>query len=428
MSSLTNWAPNFKRRYGKFQNPLPAENTLADYSDFVEQESRPGENYNFPVLVSLEHGQTHNVDGSAFTLAAAVDSVLKNAQIDGATIMLRGTIPYDVISKGKQGAANGNSGGAFWKPIDLKTKALMQSAELYREIDMLYGPGTAASALANIGVVGASISGANLAAPQVVTLTAATWAPGIWNNYINGLVDVYQSDGTTLRENNVTVQAVPSSTLTRLQLFKTASAATVAVNDILIPATGKGKSCIGVQAILENVTTMFGIDAGLFPMWRCVQFAVGGVLTRAKLLQCMARLYPNGVDTGGKLFVNGMTFADLAEEADALQRYTGNTDEVKRQGADNLEYKTAIGPLNVALHRYMKQGIAPFIARKVLKRVGSSDITFSLPGTNQWFYQELSTQAGSEIRIYSNQAPIIEIPYYCAEFTGIANTGQIAQG
>lgn len=426
MSSLANWAPNFKRRYGKFINPLPAENTLADYSDFVEQESRPGENYNFPVQVSNEHGVTHNTDGTAFTLANAVDSVLKNAQIDGATIMLRGNIPYDVIAKGKAGAGNGNSGAAFWKPIDLKTKALMQSAELYREMSLLFGPGTAAAALGNIGVVALSVSGANLAAPQVVRLTAATWAPGIWNNMINGLVDIYQSDGTTLRENNVIVQAVPSSTQTRLQLFKSGSVAVVAANDILIPATAKGKGCIGVQAILENVTTMFGIDAALFPMWRCVQFAVGGVMTRAKLLQCMARLYPNGAVGGGKLFVNGMTFAELAEEADALQRYTGNTDEVKRQGADNLVYKTAVGQVDVALHRYMKAGIAPFLARKQLKRVGSSDITFSLPGTNQWFYQELSNAAGSEIRIYSNQAPIIEIPYYCALFTGIANTGDIA--
>jgi hypothetical protein len=425
MSSLTNWQPNFKRRYGKFINPLPAENTLADYSDFVQQDARPGENYNFPVQVTLEHGVTHNTDGTAFTLNAAVDSVLQNAQIDGATIMLRGTLPYDVIAKGKNGAANGNEGGAFWKPIDLKTKILMQSGEFYRENNMCYGPGTGTS-LANIGVVGASISGANLAAPQVVRLTAASWAPGIWNNYINGLVDVYQSDGATLRDSGVTVQAVTSSTQTRLQLFKTGSVAVVAANDIIMPAGQKGKGCVGVQPILENAGTLFNISAATYPMWRCPQFSVGGTMGRAKLLQGMARLYPNGITTGGKLFVNGMTFAELAEEANALQRYTGNNDKVKRQGAANLEYDTAVGTVNVALHRYMKQGIAMFIAKDVLKRVGSSDLTFSLPGTNQWFYSELADKAGSEIRIYSNQAPIIEIPYYCMEFTGIANTGDIA--
>lgn len=425
MSSLTNWQPNFKRRYGKFINPLPAENTLADYSDFVAMDSRPGENYNFPVQVTLEHGITHNTDGTAFTLNAAIDSVLQNAQIDGATIMLRGTLPYDVIAKGKNGAANGNDGGAFWKPIDLKTKILMQSGEFYRENNICYGPGTSA-ALANLGVVGGSVTGANLAAPQVVYLTAATWAPGVWNNAINMLVDVYQSNGSTVRETGVTVQAVTDSTKTRLQLYKSGSTATVAAGDMILPAGQKGKGCVGVQAILENTGTLFGIAAGTYPMWRCPSFAVGGTMGRAKLLQGMARLYPNGLTDGGKLFANGMTFAELAEEANALQRYTGNNDDVKRQGASNLEYSTAAGKVNVALHRYMKQGIAMFIAKDVLKRVGASDLTFSLPGTNQWFYQELSNSAGSEIRIYSNQAPIIEIPYYCMEFTGIANTGDIA--
>jgi hypothetical protein len=426
MSSYANWQPNFKQRYGKFINPLPAENTLADYSEFVAADSRPGIAYNFPVQVSLEHGQTHNTDGTAFALNAAVDSVLQNAQIDGSTIMVRGTIPYDVIAKGKNGAANGNDGGAFWKPTDLKTKSLMQSGEFYREIDMLYGCGTAAAAAANLGVVAASVSGANLAAPQVVRLSQATWAPGIWNSFINGLVDVYQSDGTTIRESSVTVQAVTSSTQTRLQLFKTASAAVVAANDIIVPAGARTKSCVGVQAILENVGSLFGISAATYPMWRSPQYAVGGAMSRAKILQGMARIYPNGLTKGGKLFVNGMTFAELAEEADALQRYTGNTDEVKRQGVENLEYKSPVGNVNVALHRFMKQGISMFIARDVLKRVGSTDLTFSLPGTNQWFYQELSNNAGSEIRIFSNQAPIIEIPYYCMEFTGVVNTGDIA--
>jgi hypothetical protein len=426
MSSYANWQPNFKQRYGKFINPLPAENTLADYSEFVEQEARPGIAYNFPVQVSLEHGQTHNVDGSAFALNNAVDSVLQNAQVDGATILVRGQIPYDVIAKGKNGAANGNSGGAFWKPIDLKTKGLMQSGELYRELAMMYGPGTAAAALSNLGVVALSVSGANLAAPQVVRLTAATWGPGIWNNMINALVDIYQSDGTTLRESNVIVQAVTSSTQTRLQLFKTASVAVVAANDIILPAGARTRSCIGVQPILENAATMFGISGATYPMWRALTYSVGGAMSRAKLLQGMARIYTNGLTKGGKLFVNGMTFAELAEEADALQRYTANTDEVKRQGVENLEYKSPVGTVNVALHRYMKQGIAMFIARDVLKRVGSTDLTFSLPGTNQWFYQELSNNAGSEIRVFSNQAPIIEIPYYCMIFTGISNTGDIA--
>lgn len=425
MSTYAAWQPNFKVRYGKFINPLPSDNTIADFSEFVGQEERPGKQFEFPVQVSIEHGQTHDVSDTAFALEPAIDSELKNAIIDGATVMMVGNIPYNVIARGKQGSGNGNSGGTFWKPIDLKTKALMQGGELYRELDLLYGPGTATAALGSIGTVAASVSGANLAAPQVVRLTTGTWAPGIWNNFINGKVDIYASDGTTLRESDVKVVSV-SATNCRLTLQKVGSVAVVAANDILIPKTAKGKSCIGLQAILENTGVIFNIDASLYPMWKAISFAIGGVISRAKIVQFASRLYPNGHSGGGKLFIGGAAFADLSEEASALQRYTENTDSVKRQGNENLEYKTSIGLINVALHRYLKQSLGFFLAKKVLKRVGSSDLTFSLPGTNQWFYQELPNNAGSQIRIFSNQAPIIEIPYYCGILTGIASNADIA--
>ena len=425
MSTYANWAPNFKTRYGKFINPLPADNTFAKYSEFVGAEERPGKQFEFPVQVSIEHGQTHDVSDTAFVLESAIDSVLKNAVIDGATIMMVGNLPYTVIARGKNGAANGNSGGAFWKPIDLKTKGLMQGGELYRELALMYGPGTASAALGNIGAVAASVSGANLAAPQVVRLTTGTWAPGIWNTFINGKVDVYQSDGSTLRESDVSVTAV-SQTNCRLTLSKSGSTNTVAVGDVLIPKTAKGKSCVGIQAILENSGTLFNISAADYPMWKALSFAVGGAMSRAQIMRFAARMFPSGVTGGGRLFVAAPAFADLSEEANALQRYTSNTDKVKRQGAENLEYTTAIGDFEVALHKYMKQALGFFISKNVLKRVGTTDLTFSLPGTNQWFYQELANQAGSQIRIFSNQAPIIEIPYYCGIFTGIASNADVA--
>lgn len=425
MSAGVSWQPNFKVRYGKFINPLPSDNTFAEASEFVGAEERPGKQFEFPVQVSIEHGVTADVSDTAFVLESAVDSVLKNAVIDGATIMLVGNIPYNIIARGKAGAANGNSGASFWKPIDLKTKSLMQGGELMRELALMYGPGQATAALGNIGVVAASVSGANLAAPQVVRLTTGTWGPGIWNLYINGRVDIYQTDGTTLRESDVTVTSVSASNC-RLTLTKAGSVAVVAANDVLIPRTFKGKSCIGLQAILENTTTIFNIDAAQFPMWKSVSMAIGGAMTRAQIMKFGTRLFPNGLTGGGKLFLSAPAFNDLSEEASALQRYTGNTDKVKRQGADNLEYNTAIGMIDVALHKYMKQALGFFIAKKQLKRVGSSDLTFSLPGTNQWFYLEMERNAGSQIRIFSNQAPILEIPYYCGILTGIASTADIA--
>jgi len=428
VSSLANWLPDYKQRYGEFTNPLPEENTIADWFDFVPQDQRPGQAFNFPVVVQNEHGQTADNTGTAFNLNSAIDSVLKNAVIDGSTLALVGNIPYDVTFRGRNGAGNGNNGGAFRTAFELKTSLMMQAMEFYRELSLMYGCGNTTTAAANIGVCSAPITGgANLGtgAGQIVSITTASLAPGLWNNMIGALVDVYQSDATTLRAAGVSVTAFNTSvgtTLATVQLFKTSSSAVVAPNDIIVPAGWVSKTCVGVESILTNTGTLFGINAGQYPMWKAVNFSAGSAaLTRAKILGMAAKLFPNGLDSGGKLFVSAPTFGDLAEEADALQRYTGNTDEVKRQGANNLEYKSPAGTINVALHKYMKQGEAMFFPKGIGKRVGSTDITFRGEGQD-WFFLELPNNAGCQLRTLSNQAPVLRIPYRCALISAITNS------
>lgn len=430
MSSVANLGGFFKQRYGDFINPLPSDNTIADFGKFVQQDRRPGDKYNFPIQVGLEHGQTANTDGSAFPLNSAIDSQTKNALLEGATIALIGNVPYDVLFKASNGAGNGSQGGSFMTAMDYKVKALMQSGELYRELSLLYGPGSGAvNNGGNIGVVSASKSGANLGANQFIIITRATWIPGMWNQMINALVDIYQSDGTTIRDTGVTVVSVPvtvaGSVGCEVKLFKSASSATVATGDIIVPTGWRAKTCFGLQPILENATTLFGIDASIYPMWNSVKYVTSGTLGRAKILNMAAQLFPNGPRNGGKLFVSGPTFADLAEEADALQRYTENTDAIKRQGAENLLYKSPIGNIEVAVHTYMKQDFAFFLATDQLKRVGASDLTFRGDGMDDWFLLQLPSNAGFQMRIYSNQAPVLEIPYWCAEISGFTNSGDI---
>lgn len=420
MSSLTSWAGVAKRRYGKFSNPLPSDNTFAQFMPFVRKDMQGGENYNFPVKLSHEHGFTPNVDNSAFALNSARDSVTKNAQLTGATIMLRGTLPYDTTSALMHGAENGGpNGSSFFEPVDAKVEGLMVSGEMYREVQLMYGPGTASAAASNIGVINANVSAADLDPGTIVNITAASWAPGLWNNLQNALIDIYQSDGSTLRESSVTVSAVVKAT-NRLSLVKTSSAEVPAAGDVIVLRDARTKSCYGLQAILENSGSLFGIDAATYPQWKAVSKNVGGTLTRAVILGLAAELYANGLRDGGKLFVPGCAFSDLSEEAGELMRF-GNTDGVKRQGDENLVYRTPAGMIEVAVHSYMKNGIAMFLSTDNGRRVGNTDLTFNLPGTNKWFYNELPDNAGGQFRIYSNQAPVLERPYHCAILSGITS-------
>lgn len=425
MSTLANWLPNFKQRYGDFTDPLPEENTIADFFPFVKQDQRPGIAFNFPIVVSLEHGQTADNTGTAFQFNSAIDSVLQNAQIDGSTLGMIGNIPYDVSFKTRNGAGNGNTGGSFRTAFELKTDLLMKSMEFYREISLLYGCGSGTTITCNIGVIATSPAptGTNLGGGMVAAITAQTWAPGIWTNMLNAKVDVYAADGLTPVAGGsagVSVTAVNADTA-QVTFSLAASTAVLAAGQKLVMTGWRTKSCVGVEGILLNTGLLFNINAAVYPMWKALQVTVSAALTRARILGLMARLFPNGLTAGGSLFVSGPTFADLAEEADALQRYTGNTDEVKRQGANQLEYKSPAGPVTVKLHKYMKQGEAMFFPTGNGKRVGSTDITFRGEGQD-WFFLELPTNAGCQLRIMSNQAGILTMPFRCAILLGIQNT------
>ena len=425
MSSLANWLPNYKQRYGDFTDPLPEENTIADFFAFVRQDQKPGIAFNFPIVVSLEHGQTADVSGTAFAFNSAVDSVLQNAQIDGATLGIIGNIPYDVSFKSRNGAGNGSTGGAFRTAFELKTDLLMKSMEFYREVSLLYGCGSGTTITCDIGVV-ISATGTNLGGGMVILISKATWAPGIWSNMLNAKVDFYASDGLTPVAGGSAGASITAINADTGQISATlaASTAVIAATHRVVMTGWRQKSCVGVEGICLNTGLLFNINAGTYPMWKCLQISAGSSsLSRSRVLGIMARLFPNGLTAGGSLFVSGPTFADLAEEADALQRYTGNTDEVKRQGANQLEYKSPAGMVTVKLHKYMKQGEAMFFPTGNGKRVGSTDITFRGEGQD-WFFLELPTNAGCQLRIMSNQAPILTMPYRCAIITLIVNSAQ----
>lgn len=409
-------------RYGEFRNPMPSQDLVASMAP-LERRAAIGRSFNFPVILGLPHGVQKNDDASAFTLASVISPVVKEATLSGSEMAIIDNVAYADVFATMNGISNGGGqGGAYMDVWDYKTKGLMQSGELYRELDLLYGPGPSSTAAGSIGVVSSSISGANLAAPQVVNLTRASWS-GLWTMMIGAKVDIYQSDLATLRASGVTVTSIAEST-NRLTLTKATSGATVAAGDVILVSTGLDVSMYGLEAISANTGSIFGIDASIYPQWKVTQHPVGSTtLTRASILGLASKLtsrYKAGETNGAKLLVSGAAMADLIDEASELQRFL-DEGEVRVQGATAVNYKTPIGRIDAQVHPYMKQGIAMLLPNGETKRVGATDLTFD-NGKNEWFYLELGTQAGSQLRIYSNQAILYTSPWKAAYLTGIQST------
>src|SRR5690606_36099391 len=111
----------------------------------------------------------------------------------------------------------------------------------------------------------------------VITMTAASWAPGIWAGSENAVIQVYKSADNALvssgADSYFTINSVSyanktltvSGTTTGIDALDTALAST---------ATGyihwkgaKGKEPVGLDKIISNSGELFGIDAAVYALW-----------------------------------------------------------------------------------------------------------------------------------------------------------------
>lgn len=409
------------RTYGSsVLEPLASETTMASDIDFIPQDVRPGESYNVSVHLQLEHGQTHANLHDAFTLNPAVDGSYQRAFLEGSEILLRGQVAYGMATK--MSTSKGKSSRAYDQAVGQTIANLMESGELYRDLDLIYGPGTTRAV--SLGVINSIISAAGTT--LVVTLTRASWAGGMWPKLIGAKFDAFTSGGTQHNPGGAMILTAVGASQCRLTF-------TVAAGDIAAAFTGDGLfffgasvvSMVGIQAVCENATTLFNINAATFPQWKAVQYAVGGALTFDKVIEGLSQAAENGLDAGCTLYCNPRTWADLMTDEASLRRYLGGKEATKsaKPGYSQLEYETNTGVVKIKTYQHMKQGIALALPTQEWKRVGSSDLTFAVPGSkNEFFWQELSGQAGFELRIYTDQAVFSENPWHSVIYSGIANT------
>lgn len=419
MSSPTNWAGKLVRKYGpSIINPNPSEGTIAELIPFQSKQYRPGEGYFVDVVLAHEQGVTRAVDHAINTLNSAIDSIEKQANLEGSEIHLRGRLSYGMIAKLESGIYGGG--------VESKMASLMTSGENHREADLLYGPGT--SGLASLGTINTIVSG-GAGASVVVTLTQATWAGGMWPQFLNAEFDAYSAGGAQSNATTALILTAVSSSNCRLTFTKTAGD-TLSAGDLLFFRGARVKSCVGLQGIAENTGSLFGISASQYAQWKSVSYAVGGALSFDKVIEGASQLSENGLEDGLTLLVGHRAWADLMNDEASLRRYTdGKYTRKAAPGFEDLEFHSSCGVLRVRKHRFLKQGIALGVPTQDCERVGSTDLTFGLPGakgSNEIFSTEISDASGREIRLYSDQGVFCHKPWHMIEFTGITSTGDTA--
>ena len=416
---LTDLNGFYKEIYGdKLVNSIPDNAKLLKRVPF-EKRKQLGEKYTFPEQISSEQGLTFNTDGSAFALNDAVPFGTQNAELSGSEMVLRSQISYKAVKAGM------NDKASFGNTLAKLTQNLTESHARAAEIAMWYG---------GVGLGRATAHTTNSATSETLTISAASWASGIWAGSKNMKVNFYAADDSTLISSGAdavfTITAVSFTdrkiTVSGTATGCTALAAAVYTVGLYIYKNGaKGKEMYGVDKILTNTGTLFNIDAATYDQWLANTPTTTGDLSFSKIIEAVVPPSGRGLqDKKVTAFLSPFQFTKLASDAASLRKLDSSYKKGKYEnGFDGatpgaLTFYGVTGEITIEPHSIVKNGDVFILPLDTFVRVGAQDIEIDKPNGGSDVFSTIAGYAGYEMRTYSDFGILTETPSWCTKLTG----------
>lgn len=404
----------FKELYAdKLEELIPEFSILSEEVKFESRE-RLGDTFNFPVRTKRSHGWTMAsgaTSETAFTLNAVVSGEMKNASLSGSMFVQRESMAYKAVLK-----ATEKGKAAFGDLFDDTVQDVINTASFMRETCMLYGG-------SDIGVI--KLDGTNNAT-QTLTLTAASSALGLWAQMEGAHIDIYDTTLVTLRNAaDIVVNYVDINSSNEVTINVTGTAAqldAVIPTDRVVPKGFNGAWFSGLDAILRNAGSLFGISAATYPIWAANSLALSSVaLTMAHVTKAAAPIVMRAGMRPLKCYIGTLVWADLNNNVAALRQWVDSQKAGVDLGTQKITYYGPNGIIEIMPHPMVKTGDAFLGDPKTIKRIGTTDLTFTIgvEGQNPRFLRELADSAGFEFRCLWDQAIVITQPRAWTKISGI---------
>jgi hypothetical protein len=394
----------FKQVYGDdVQNLIPDGVKLYKMIKFVQKDKQQGAAFNQPVILGQEHGVTFaGPNDDAFSLVAPVAGQIQNAQVQGYPKVLRSYLGYNSISRSIGGGPK-----AFEDATKFLVANMLRSLTKKLEIELLYGQ-------AGYGSV-SSVNG------NTIYIAASEWASGIWSGAEKMPIDVYTaaSSGTKRGSANITAVSLSALSIT----VDTLPSGTTA-GDVIFFSGAYGNEAIGIHNMLSQTGTLFGISQTAYSLFAGNQYNCQSTsLSFSHLEHAIALGVAKGLEGDVTVIVNPVTWADLLTEQAALRRTDSSysTAEVDN-GSKSIKFYGQNGMVAIEPSIFCKQGYAYILAVDEFTRMGSSDVSFKIPGMGENEYiRQLEGAAAVEMRLWTDQAVFTSAPGHHVYVYGIVN-------
>lgn len=421
MESLQSFDNYFKEQYLEkgLADVRPEYTPLMSSVQFVGASEKAGSVLKFPVLTSYEHGFTaHGQAGELLALEAATVSQNRSASILSFPHSGRTMIDYITAQR-----ASGDS-QAFVKAISYKVENLQRSFALMHEVRLLTGDvGLSAVATATSGPAAAldeaagtfgGVAFTNGISGLKLKLQNKRFADHVWIGSEGMPIDLF--NGNTKVH---TTKVVSYDTENEWIEVESLGSITDARGLVIYRKGYKGNEGAGLYKIMSQTSAsgeLFGIDSATTPLWRVSQYNCGNApLSFPKVAEGVAKAKGRGLAEKITLHVHPQTFANLMPDFNTLKdsganfksRVFSDAGGVKQleHGTYGIKFFVDGVELTVVSNSLIEKGKALGVVESELRRAGSSDITYDIPGRESGkYFKDLPDMAAMELRIFSDFA------------------------
>lgn len=409
-STKTSLETAFKYVQEKSLNDLkPNSSILQDLAGPIKGADQLGRKFLWPVCLSFELGFTFG-DGSAFSYNDDVAGSYDEIEIDPNPVVLKSRISIEAADR------MAKSDKAVLNHVGLRSGQMKMSLSKVAEIDSIYG-----RAAVGIGVA-ASTANSN-ATTEVITFTAATWAPGIWSGLEGAKLEARASGVLVNTNADLVIASVDHDNKAITVTGHATDIAALAAADVFFLKGQYANGQYGLHYQLDTAGTVFGINNSTFGLWKGNEYNVAGALTVSKVLKGSAKaVSKGGLDEDCVLLVSPVTFEGLNSDIAALRSQDSSYKaEKSEQGVQGIVYHAQFGKVEVIAHPFIMEGFAMLLPKKSLRKVGSTDITFGVQGKAGEAFELLESVAAYQMTGRYSFQMLCSSPAKAVLFSGITN-------
>jgi hypothetical protein len=396
-----------KRVHGDIRDMVPKKNLRVLKRIKYDDKTKLGGEFAELVYLTGEHGFTYG--GSSGAKRTLNSSEVAESQLAKATpneIDFRSEVVITLMSRAREGGEK-----AFESYISAMMRNARKAFDKRLEIAMNYGGAPLASAL-------------TVSAPTTTTLlftcTVNTWAPHIWLNQRNCSIDAYNGATQLNTRADLNVSTVNVGRNSRQILFTgnaddiTAIVAAGTATDLYFKGA-KGLDGTGLRSIGNLTTGLYlNINAATYPdVWNGTKITwdySAADFTWGTLQDGLEDAASKGMEGDVIVQVPFPVWQTLNNSLDALRvldsSFSVNKAEMGR-GVDSITYHAITGSATIEASGFQRYGeVMAYLdpaEEGFPKRIGSSNVTFNVPGRGDEMFRLTENANTVEYRAFTDQ-------------------------